>query len=129
MDHAQFDAVMRRLKNSFITNHCERHDQLEGLLQGLRQDNQPMDCAIQAEEILHKIAGAAGSVGLYDLGNSAGLAEGVMRDQRVADSPDLKTVADALDTFLDVSFQVCDTADGSSGTRGETTPRPRFATS
>lgn len=110
MDQKRFDAMMLRMKQTFIVNHFDRHDQLESLLQVLQRNERPVQTIRQVEDMLHKIAGSAGSVGFQDLGASASLVECFIRDRRNDGQLDARMVAVALDAFLDVSLTVCEEA-------------------
>ena len=117
MDRQSFDDGMSRLRGLFIRKLCERHDRLELLAEALSDGVEPAQAAAQVEAILHKIAGAAGSVGLQTLGEEASRVECLIRDQRAAGICDVKGISAALDTFLDLSLDTC-------GTVGLATPLP-----
>ncbi|SEN17232.1 Hpt domain-containing protein [Loktanella fryxellensis] len=104
---ADFDAGMLRLKQRFLQHHFERHEQLEALLEDWRRGEDAGSGPGIAEAVLHKIAGAAGSLGLQTLGDAAFVAERHLRDQRRSDRIDLTAAANVLDAFLEVSLQVC----------------------
>ena len=99
--------TLDRLRDRFLSHHYARHDGLEILLDDMRQDKDAVAAAGKAEAVLHKIAGAAGSLGLADLGKAASLTETFLREQIAQPDPDLAAMCEALDAFLDVSLQVC----------------------
>ncbi|MFZ3582889.1 Hpt domain-containing protein [Loktanella sp. DJP18] len=101
------DRTLGPLRDRFIAHHYARHDGLELLLDAMRRHDDPATCAASAEAVLHKIAGAAGSLGLPELGRAASLVETFIRGQLAAQVQDHDAICDALDAFLDVSLQVC----------------------
>ena len=103
----QQDAMMEKLRRRFLINHFARHDTLELLLDAMRRGDDPVARAREAEAVLHKIAGAAGSLGLPELGQAAFMVEAFLRDHLAATPPDVDTICDGLDAFLDISLQVC----------------------
>ena len=110
MDRQSFDDGMNRLKSLFIRKLCERHDRLELLAEDLTEGVDPVETVAEVESILHKIAGAAGSVGLQALGEEASQVECLIRSQRAAGTCDVNGISAALDTFLEMSLDICGTA-------------------
>ena len=102
-----FDAALNRLRDSFLSHHFSRHDQLEVLLDAIRNGSAAATAAADAEAVLHKIGGAAGSLGLGDLGQAASLTENFIRLHLACPEPDFSLIGDAVDAFLDISLQVC----------------------
>ncbi len=105
MNSSAFNAGMSRLKKRFVQTHYERHDRLEDLVAVMQQANPPTSAVQEAESILHKIAGTAGSVGFTELGEAALQLELFIRDQTHTDHV---AIAQRLDAFLDVSLAFCD---------------------
>ena len=102
-----FETALDRLRDNFLTRHFTRHDRLEVLLDTIRHGQDAKAAAAEAEAMLHKIGGTAGSVGLAELGIAASLTENFIRLQLAAPALDARAMAEALDAFLDVSLQVC----------------------
>jgi chemotaxis protein histidine kinase CheA len=105
MEPNAFDAGMSRLKKRFVQTHYERHDRLEDLVAMMQQSNPPANAAQEAEGILHKIAGTAGSVGFKELGEAALQVEVFIRDHAASNQA---AIVHKLDAFLDVSLAFCD---------------------
>lgn len=110
-DHPHFDRTLGPLRERFLASHFARHDGLELLLDAMRRHDDAAASAAKAEAVLHKIAGAAGSLGLPELGRAAFLVEGFIRDRLAAPVQDHAAICNALDAFLDVSLQVCNPTD------------------
>lgn len=108
MDRQSFDDGMARLRGLFIRKLCDRHDRLELLAQALAGHADPVATTAEIEGILHKIAGSAGSVGLHELGEEASRLECLIRDQRALDRWNVADIADGLDSFLDMSLDICE---------------------
>jgi chemotaxis protein histidine kinase CheA len=109
MDQHIFEAGMSRLKKLFVQTHYQRHDRLEYLVTKLQQAESPAATAAEVEDILHKIAGTAGSVGFKKLGDAAQQVEVFFRDHPTSKaSADRAAMAQVLNSFLDVSLGLCD---------------------
>ena len=110
-----FTTALDALKDRFLTHHFDRHDRLELLLEQMRKGHDAEASARQAEALLHKIAGAAGSLGLAELGKAAMLVETFLRAHLATQPQDFAAIGDALDAFLDVSLEVCNPTDFPAG--------------
>jgi chemotaxis protein histidine kinase CheA len=109
MDQHIFEAGMSRLKKLFVQTHYQRHDRLEYLVTKLQQAESPAATAAEVEDILHKIAGTAGSVGFKKLGDAAQQVEVFFRDHPTSKgSADRAAMVQVLNAFLDVSLGLCD---------------------
>ena len=109
MDESSFEAGMSRLKKRFVQTHFTRHDRLEYLIATLQQADPPAEAAAEAEGILHKIAGTAGTVGFTELGEAALQVEVFIRDRsKSTRASDRDAIIQVLDAFLDVSLGFCD---------------------
>ena len=104
---SEFRNQMIRMRGNFVAVHHERHDRLELLLEQVAKSGDPLPAIAEAEMILHKIAGAAGTFGMIDLGLCARQVEGLIRSKRAAGALDRDTLFNALDAFLDISLEIC----------------------
>ena len=108
MDQHIFEAGMTRMKKLFVETHYQRHDRLEYLVTKLQQAESPAVTAAEAEDIMHKIAGTAGSVGFKKLGDAAQQVEVFFRDHPTSKgSADRAAMVQVLNAFLDVSLGLC----------------------
>ncbi len=99
---------MTRMKKLFVETHYQRHDRLEYLVTKLQQAESPAVTAAEVEDIMHKIAGTAGSVGFKKLGDAAQQVEVFFRDHPTSKgSADPAAMVQVLNAFLDVSLGLC----------------------
>lgn len=107
MQDLAFDARMDRLRQRFIQTYYARHDELEVLLDASLQSGLSQNSMTEAEAILHKIAGSAGSLGMAELGDAARAVETFIRAHLASPAPDYALMRHALNAYLDVSMDVC----------------------
>lgn len=100
-------ARIDRLRQRFIQTYYARHDELEVLLDASKQPDQARQSLLDAEMILHKIAGSAGSLGMAELGEAARTVETFIRAHLAQQDPDFGLMHEALNAYLDVSMDVC----------------------
>ena len=101
------NARLDRLRQRFIQTYYSRHDELEVLLDASLQSGLARNSMAEAEMILHKIAGSAGSLGMAQLGDAARSVETFIRAHLAQPEPDFEAMQAALNAYLDVSMDVC----------------------
>ncbi|QQA42032.1 Hpt domain-containing protein [Pelagovum pacificum] len=102
--------AMQRVRAAFLRVHVDRHDRLEELNLRLSSKRATSEDVREAEDILHKIAGAAGTLGLRELGDAARDVEILFLEAREAGFGDAGTLSRALEWFLNLSITHCDAA-------------------
>ncbi|MCR8726088.1 Hpt domain-containing protein [Frigidibacter sp. ROC022] len=98
-----------RIRERFLEMHDERHDALEDALTLISSGEDCQQALLTARDILHKIAGSAGSLGFADLGEAAGKAETVVQEHIDTNFRDQTPVTEELDRFLELSITYCST--------------------
>ncbi|EAR50326.1 hypothetical protein OG2516_07263 [Oceanicola granulosus HTCC2516] len=103
-------SALIRLRAGFLRVHVERHDRMEEILAAARAGEASSDDLSEAQTILHRIAGAAGSLGLAPLGDAARETELVFIAVLEDGQGEVQECITALDWFLGLSLDYCDAA-------------------
>lgn len=100
-----------RIRERFLAMQNDRHDALEDYLTTINSGEDCHAALRGARDILHKIAGTAGSLGFAELGEAAVKAEAVVQDHIDINIHDRSAVTEELDRFLELSITYCRSAD------------------
>ncbi|MGO4915031.1 Hpt domain-containing protein [Pseudogemmobacter sp. W21_MBD1_M6] len=101
---------LERIRARFLVILAERQQELETLRDAM---NRPEHCKAalkQAQFILHKIAGTAGTLGFPEFGAQARTIENQIIRHLDNAAPDLPLIVGNLDQFLDLSDALCQAA-------------------
>lgn len=101
---------LERIKARFLVILAERQQELKTLREAMDRPEHHEAALRQAQFILHKIAGTAGTLGFPEFGANARIIENQIIKYLDATAHDLPRIAENLDRFLDLSDALCQAA-------------------
>ena len=97
---------LERIRARFITMLVDRLDELEQLCDNMYEDSPDMAALEMSKNILHKIAGSAGTLGMTTLGDAARTCENQIISFLESSQPGLEQIFDSLGEFAELAERI-----------------------
>ena len=101
---------LERIRARFITMLVERLDELEQLCDNMYADTPDVAALEMSKNILHKIAGSAGTLGMTTLGDAARTCENQIISFLDSSQPGLEHIFDSLGEFAELAEHLVEPA-------------------